>query len=239
MNVTLCPSFILHQRPYCESSLLLDVFTLQYGRISIIAKGVKGKKKSSAGLLQLFQPLLLSWAGSGELYSLRGAEAEGAAYILNGEATLCGLYINELIVKLTPAGEENQMIFSAYRETLANLEGAENNELALRLFEKHFLSHLGYGLTLDHDVETGQPVEAQQHYYYLADSGLHRSKTANKQQTISGRSLQHLIAESGFDQESLNEIKQLMRSVIHFYLGGNTLQTRKLFMQMHHNSEQR
>jgi DNA repair protein RecO (recombination protein O) len=232
LNVTLCPSFILHQRAYRETSLILDIFSLHHGRVSVVAKGVKGRRKNTAGLLQLYQPLLLSWAGHGELFSLRGVEAQDATYLLKGESTLCGLYINELIVRLLPVAEENEAIFFAYRQALASLEHGQNNEVTLRLFEKQLLSHLGYGLVLHHDVETGQAIEPDQHYYYLADSGLHRTKTLDGDKTITGRSLQHLIDERDFDQQSLNEIKQLMRGVIHFYLGGKPLQTRKLFMQM-------
>lgn len=236
MQVNFCPSFILHQRAYRETSLLLDVFSLHHGRVSLIAKGVKGKKRNQQGLLQLYQPLLLSWSGHGDLYSLRGVEAESAAFILAGDATLCGLYINELLVRLLPIGEADKAIFSAYQAALSRLQDADNNEVALRLFEKLLLSHLGYGLVLDHDVETGQVIDAEQRYYYLPDTGLHRAKTDQTENTISGRSLLHLIDESDFDQTSLKEIKQLMRGVIHFYLGGKPLQSRQLFIELNRYS---
>jgi len=212
---------------------LLDVFSYQHGRASLIAKGVRKKKSSQAGLLQLYQPLLLSWTGRSELHTLTAVETEAPRYMLQGEATLCGLYINELMVKLLPLHAAEPELFTAYQLALSGLQQADNNEIVLRLFEKRLLMHLGYGLVLDRDSETGQEIDPQQQYYYQADAGLMSWQKDKNQPAISGRSLQHLIMERDFDQQSLFEIKQLMRSVIHFYLGGKSLQSRELFSQLH------
>ncbi|MCL4131172.1 UNVERIFIED_CONTAM: hypothetical protein GTU68_026291, partial [Idotea baltica] len=225
--------FILHQRLYSESSLLLDVYSQEHGRVSLIAKGVRQKKRSQTGLFQLYQPLLLSWLGRGELQTLAAVEANGPAYLLQAESALCGLYINELMIKLLPLGETEPQLFMAYEQALIGLQSADNNEIALRLFEKRLLSQLGYGLVLDHDVETGASIGAEQDYYYVPDSGLHRWQAGLRYQRIKGRSLHHIMTEQGFDQESLIEIKQLMRNVIHFYLAGKPLRSRELFSQMH------
>lgn len=233
MNVDFDPSFILHQRLYRESSLLLDVYSQDHGRISLIAKGVRQKKRSQTGLLQLYQPLLLSWFGRGELQTLRAVEASGPAYSLRAESALCGLYINELMVKLLPLGETEPQLFMAYQQALLGLQSADNNEIALRLFEKRLLSQLGYGLVLDHEAVTGANISVEQDYYYVPDSGLHRWQVGQDYTRISGRSLQHIITEQGFDLMSLVEIKHLMRSVIHFYLAGKPLRSRELFSQMH------
>ena len=232
MNVELSPAFILHQRLYRESSVLLDVFSEQYGRINLIAKGVRGSKRNHTGLLQLYQPLLLSWVGRGDLYTLTAIEMDKAAYILQAELALCGLYINELLVKLLPLNVPEIDVFKAYHTVLSALQNSDNMEISLRLFEKHLLMYIGYGLILEHDVETGLAIEPQQRYHYQADSGLYSYKKGQDGSSISGRSLQHLIIEQGFDQESLLEIKQLMRTVIHFYLGGKSLQSRQLFADL-------
>jgi len=231
--IALIPCFILHQRPYRETSLLLDVFSEQYGRVSLIAKGVRQKKRSKMGLYQLYQPLLLSWMGRSELLTLTSAEAHEPRYILKAEAALCGLYINELMVKLLPLHEAEVEIFAAYQNALESLQQADNTQLTLRLFEKRLLSHLGYGLVLDREFDNGQLIDEQQQYYYQADAGLARWSFGNKQAAISGRSLRHLADETGFDSQSLKEIKQLMRTVIHFYLGGKPLQSRQLFTELH------
>jgi DNA repair protein RecO (recombination protein O) len=231
VNVDFNPAFILHQRPYRESSVLLEIYSQGHGRISLLAKGVRQKKRSQAGLLQLYQPLLISWFGRSDLQVLSTAEPDGPAYLLQAESALCGLYINELMVKLLPLGEAEPSLFQSYREALIGLQLAKNNEITLRLFEKHLLSHLGYGLVLEQEVETGDNITAEQDYYYVADRGLHRWQVGQKHNRISGRSIQHLINEQGFDQTSLKEIKQLMRMVMHFYLAGKPLRSRELFSQ--------
>ncbi|MFT7235096.1 MAG: DNA repair protein RecO (recombination protein O) [Methylophagaceae bacterium] len=237
MNVDFNFAFILHHRPYRESSVLLDVYSQGHGRIHLLAKGVRKNKRSQSGLLQLYQPLLLSWFGRSDLQLLRAAEAEGPAYLLQAESALCGLYINELMVKLLPMGEAEPGLFMAYQQALTGLQLAESNEITLRLFEKHLLSHLGYGLVLEHEAETGDSITVEQSYYYVADKGLYRWQTGQDYNRISGRSLQHLIDEQGFDAISLSEIKQLMRMVIHFYLAGKRLRSRELFSQKYKTAQ--
>lgn len=222
----------MHQRPYRDNSALLDVFSKQYGRVSIIAKGLNQKKRNKAGLLQLYQPLLVSWFGNGDLYTLTAVEAISARYILQADAALCGLYINELIVRLLGPHVAEPDVFDAYESALLGLHQMGNAEIILRLFEKQLLCHLGYGLVLDSEYDTGQPIEDQQHYYYQADTGLIRWQEASSLPKISGRSLRHLISESDFDQQSLQEIKRVMRTVIYFYLGGKPLQSRQLFIDL-------
>tara|TARA_R110002050_G_scaffold9504_3_gene33499 strand:+ start:16925 stop:17644 length:720 start_codon:yes stop_codon:yes gene_type:complete len=232
LKVELTPAFVLHQRPYRENSALLDVFSEQYGRVSIVAKGLNQKKGNKAGLLQLYQPLLLSWFGHGDLYTLTAVEALSARYILQADAALCGLYINELIVRLLGPHVTEPDVFSAYQRALLGLHQRDNTEIILRLFEKQLLCHLGYGLVLDSEYENGQKIEELQHYYYQADAGLLRWQEGVRLPMISGRSLRHLINESDFDQQSLQEIKRVMRTVIYFYLGGKPLQSRQLFIDL-------
>jgi DNA repair protein RecO (recombination protein O) len=235
VKVDLNPAFILHQRPYRETSVLLDVFSQQQGRIKLIAKGIRQHKRSKQGQFQLYQPLLLSWYGHGDLQNLNASEPFAPRYILKADASLCGLYINELLVRLLPLNESETEVFDAYQQVLTGLQetqNTENSEVILRLFEKRLLMQLGYGLALDKEVETDREIEDEQRYYYQPDAGLFRWQQGQKAATISGRSLQHLIDETGFDQQSLTEIKQLMRSVIHYYLGGKPLQSRQLFFQL-------
>lgn len=232
MNIEHKSAFILHQRPFRESSVLLDVFSEQHGRSSLIAKGVRNKKRSQSGLLQLYQPLFLTWVGRGDLQTLTDAEIAAPRYILKAESALCGLYINELMVKLLPLHEPEPDIFKAYQQALSGLQQGENTEIILRLFEKRLLSHLGYGLVLDSEAENNQPIEEEQYYYYQPESGLYRWQSNLSYSAISGRSLQHLFNEADFDQQSLHEIKQLMRTVIHYYMDGRPLKSRQLFAEL-------
>lgn len=232
MKIEFASAFILHQRPFRESSRLLDVLTEHHGRISLVAKGVSNHKRSQKGLLQIYQPLLLSWIGQSDLATVTSVEAESAPYLLMGNASLCGLYINELLVRLFPQHIPEPDLFHSYKRVLATLDSGNNTEVALRLFEKHLLTHIGYGLVLDHECETGLKIADNKDYYYRPDTGLFCTTVQNEYPIISGRSLRHLITETDFDQQSLNEIKKMMRSVIHFYLGGKPLQSRQLFVQI-------
>lgn len=232
MNTELTQSFILHKRPYRETSLLLDVFSEKAGRISLIAKGVRQKKRNQTGIYQLYQPLLVAWIGRGDLQTITTVEVFSPRYELKAEAALCGLYINELIVKLLPLNESDSDIFTAYQQALTGLQQGTNTEIVLRLFEKSLLKHLGYGLVLDSEAENALPIEDEQNYYYQPGSGLYRWNQGQNNTAISGRSLRHLLMESDFDQQSLYEIKQLMRAVIHYHLGGKTLKSRQLFTEL-------
>jgi DNA repair protein RecO (recombination protein O) len=232
VKVDLSPAYILHHRPYRETSLLLDVFSQQQGRVSLIAKGIRQKKRGKQGMFQLYQPLLLSWYGHGDLQNLTASEVFSPRYILKDNASLCGLYLNELLVRLLPLNEPESKVFEAYQLALAGLQEKQNNEIVLRLFEKRLLTQLGYGLVLNKEVENGREIEQDQRYYYQVDAGLVRWQQGQDNVTISGRSLQHLHNETGFDQQSLSEIKQLMRGVIHYHLDGKPLQSRQLFVQL-------
>jgi len=232
LKVDLTSAYILHQRPYRETSVLLDVFSQAHGRVSLLAKGVRNKKRSQQGNFQLYQPLLLSWIGRGELHTVNASEVMGPRYLLKENSALCGLYLNELLVKLLPVNEPEPAIFNAYQLALEGLQAGRTNEVVLRLFEKRLLTQLGYGISLDYEAISGDKIVEHQHYYYQPDVGLLLWQQGLNRATISGRSVQHLNSESEFDEESLQEIKQLMRTVINHYLGGKPLQSRQLFAQL-------
>lgn len=228
----LTPAYVLHQRLYRETSLLLDVFTKDHGRVSLVAKGVRNKKRSQQGLYQLYQPLLLSWMGYGELHTVNASEVAAPRYLLKENSTLCGLYLNELLVKLLPLHEPEIAVFSAYQLALDGLQAEQNNEVVLRIFEKRLLTQLGYGLSLEHEVESDNKIVENQQYCYQLDVGLLQWQQGMSGVLISGSSVLHLQQEANFDQKSLQEIKQLMRVVINHCLGGKPLQSRALFAQL-------
>jgi DNA repair protein RecO (recombination protein O) len=227
--VELTPAFVLHHRPYRETSLLVDIFAQDYGRVSLVARGVRQQKKRQHNTFQLFQPILISWYGHGDLVTLSQAEPSAAAYRLKGNASLCGFYLNELLVKLLPAHEAEPEVFAAYQTALAQLQQGDDEQIVLRLFEKRLLSHLGYGLILAHEAGSQAAINDETYYVYQPDSGPRLSGNTSSEPVISGRSLRHLNQETGFDETSLKEIKRLMRTVINYYLGGRPLHSRQLF----------
>lgn len=224
-------AFVLHQRPYRETSLLLDLFTADHGRVSLVARGMRQSKRRHNNPLQLFQPLWINWYGRGDLLTLSKIETTNAAYWLQGHATICGLYINELLIRLLTQQQHEPLVFAAYQNVLSGLQQADQTEHVLRIFEKRLLEALGYGLDLVTD-NNGDPVEEHQHYRYQPEQGLQSCFINDTKRIISGASLLQLRQEKLDDPRSLNEAKQLMRLIINHYLDGKPLKSRQLFAEM-------
>ena len=274
-EVTLEPCFVLHQKAYRDTSALVEIFSSQYGRVGLVARGVKSSKSKTRGLLQPFTPLLISWGGRGELQTLKAVEARDRAMTLPHRWVMSGFYINELLMRLLMRHDPHPSLFNQYECTLkllcymANseqspgerlpqerLEGEKVSQLqrehqrVLRLFEKKLLDELGYGLVLDHDVETGTPIEKEKYYQYYLEKGPVLLKTnelkTNELKTndsdiretsgfynqwveIKGESLLSLAQDQLDDATTLKETKRLMRCVLAGYLGEKPLYSRQLF----------
>lgn len=222
------PGYLLHQRDYRDTSLLLEVFTREHGRLGLVARGARAPKSRMRGLLQPFQPLLLSWGGRGELGTLTAVEAAGPAQRLSGTALYSGFYLSELLMRLLQRHDPHPELFAAYAEALQGLQ--HEAQRPLRLFEKHLLDALGYGLLLDHEADSGEPVSAEAEYVYALESGPQRcSPAAVCGLRLSGRSLLSLAAEELADAQSLADSKRLLRAALDLYLGGRELKTREVF----------
>jgi len=228
------PAFVLHTRPYRETSLIVEAITRDYGRMVLVAKGVRRPRSAMRGVLMGFQPLEITWSGKGEVVTLHNAEWQGGQPLLQGRALLCGYYLNELLINLLPREDAHEQLFVHYSQTLQALSADTSHDAAffsatLRCFEKQLLGELGYGLMLLHDA-AGQPIRQTQRYLYEMESGpraiVDSSASAG---TISGQTLLDMDAESFGDPVSLAESKQLMRSLMGFYLNGRQLHSRRLF----------
>lgn len=229
MRVLLQPAFILHRRPYRNSSLLLEAFSQECGRLSLVARGATAPRSRLKGLLQPFAPLLLSWIGAGELATLTGAEDTGLPAPLPSNRVLAGLYVNELLVRLLPRLDPLPDLFAAYQSLLAELATDSGEEPPLRRFEKRLLEQLGYGLTLDREADSGAAIVAEAQYRYVVDRGpLALSQTATGV-LISGRGLLALHDDLLADPAVLNEVKRLTRAALAEQLRGRALKTRELY----------
>ena len=230
MRVTLIPSFILHHRPYKETSMLLELFSRDYGRVSLVAKGVRRSKKRAAALYQLYRSLNISWSGRGSLATLTDIEANGPGFALQGEAMMAAFYINELLMRLLHQHEAHPQLYNAYTMALTRLEHGESQLFALRYFEKQLLDALGYGLVLDHDLVSGEPIDAERDYYYSIDQGPSSSKPVSTDfVTVAGSTLLALDREELDEESKLEGIKQLMRLTLRGYLGDKPLASRELY----------
>lgn len=232
MQATLQPAFVLHHRPYRETSLLLDVFTQDFGRISLIARGVRTSKSVLKALLQPFTSLIISWKGKSELMTLTSAEPSGLAFHLKGDCLLSGFYLNEILIRVLQKNDPHPILFETYQQTLAELQSPVLDQKILRYFEKKLLQELGYGLQLEHDIISAKPILADKYYQFLPELGFILCEN-NTHSTLgmlySGRSLIALAKEQLDDPECLREIKRLMRIVLAPLLGAQPLHSRKLF----------
>ncbi len=230
MRVTQEPAFVLHHHDYGETSLLLEVLTRQHGRIGLLAKGARRARSPLRFALIPFQPLTVSYSGRGELPVLSVAEPLAPAPLLTGAGLYCGLYLNELLMRLLHRHDPHERLFESYAASLAALASEAGREAQLRVFEKRLLEETGYGLVLDHDVETGSPVTADGPYRYLPERGpVAASLAGGEGLSVSGRSLLALASEKLDTEESLRETKQLLRALLARQLGERPLMSRYLF----------
>lgn len=228
-RILLQPAYVLHSRPYGDTSLLLEIFCLAHGRLGLVAKGARARRGARCPL-QPFAPLLLSWSGRGELPTLTDCDRHGEALGLRGDGLLCGLYLNELIYRLSHRYDPHPELFHAYADSLARLAECAPLEPLLREFEMRLLDALGYGLILDHDVDTGSPLVPSERYTYFPDHGPRRGELEGPSGvTVSGRTLDALRHLCWDDADTLREGKRLLRTVLHYHLGGKPLQSRALF----------
>lgn len=217
--VYLQPAYILQHRPYRESSVIIDVLTRDYGKLSLLAKGVRKKKSKTAGLLQPFIPLALSYLGQAELKTLTGVEISQAFTGLSGMALYCGFYANELVSFFLQKEDPHPEVFDCYQQCLLALADNAKIEAALRVFEINLMDNIGYGLQLQPNVYDQEPLKK---YQYSTDDGL----VAADDGLFSGASLAAIQAQQFTDPQVLAEAKQLMRIVIDSHLQGRQLKTR-------------
>lgn len=230
-RVDLEPAYVLHQFDYRDTSRIVEFLVRDHGRVAAVARGVRASKSRQRGLLQPFQPLLLSWSGR-ELGTVTGLEGAGQPIALRGDALLAGFYINELCLRLTAARDPHPEIFTLYVEALQALA---NNIVAptLRRFELGLLEALGYGLNLLADPRTGEPVEADAQYLFYVDSGPERSiAQADNTALVRGEHLLAMAAGNFDDPQTLREAQRILRHAIDRQLGGRPLKSRDVLREM-------
>ena len=229
-RVELAHGFVLHQRPYRETSALLEIFTPLHGRVGLVARGVRAPRSRRRGELQAFRPLRLSWSERGELGTLTGVEADGLGFELTGAAFYSAFYLNELLVRLLVRHDPHPALFHRYEQALQNLSNRPGDiELTLRLFEKHLLQETGYGLLLDSDCQSGEPVQADRVYDYHLEAGPVEVAPGSRGFLFPGSSLLALAQEQDIEPAVLRDAKRLMRAALNLYLGGKPLKSRELF----------
>jgi len=219
--------FVLHQRPYRDSSQLLECITAAHGRLGLVARGSRRAPTRQRALLQPFVPLKLSWIRRGDLGRLTHVEANGPSYSLEGHRLLAGFYCNELLLRLTARGDPNVEVFSCYSRCLAELGEASSIARALRVFELELLRALGYGLELDGDSSTGEPLHADLSYVYELEQGFRRAELGDSDEDrYPGRHLLALRDLKLEDDASLRSAQRLLGRALRVHLGERPLKSR-------------
>ena len=228
------PAYVLHSYPFKETSLVVELFTRDFGRVGVVARGARRPKSSLRGVLLAFQPLLVSWSGKGELHSLVRAEWHGGYHPLKGLSLICGFYLNELMLKLLARNDAHERLFEHYAQTLLDLSPGGEHARILRGFEKSLLSELGYAVTLDRDVESGRPIAAQERYVYVLERGPVRIEPDAEGNGVEllGQTLLDMHSNDYSSAITLQQSKALMRTLINHHLGDQELHTRQLLRDL-------
>lgn len=231
------PVFILKSQAFNETSSIHQLFTRDYGVISVISKGSKAKKSKQGSLLQPFNALTVSWFGKSELKTLTSVEQDEYIPNLTGTCLFCGFYINELILCLLHKHDVHPRLFDLFKTILKDLSAADRVEINLRKFEKNLLEEIGYGLVLHVDAQSDIPVEADKLYCYEAEHGVVETHNKRSEKSYSGSMLLNLHSDTLSDKLELREAKSLMRLLIDYQLGGKILKSRELFRQTKRTTE--
>jgi DNA repair protein RecO (recombination protein O) len=234
-RVDLQPAFVLHHRPYRDTSRILELFTRDHGRVSVFARGARGGRNKSASLISVLQPfsrLLVSWSGRGEAGQLTAAEFDGAFAVLASDRLVNGYYLNELLLKLFARHDSHPEVFALYSATIDLLKQSSDPVRPLRIFEKRLLEALGYGLALECEA-SGRPIEPQKAYHYRLEHGALRAEgVAEGGLIFSGASLLALAREELDDPASSADARRLLRAAMDRCLDGRELKTREVMLAL-------
>ena len=228
-SIPLERAFVLHRREYSESSLLVDFFTEHHGRLTLLAKGARRGKSPLKAVLQPFTPLLLRWAGKGELKTLTKAEAISMTLPMAPMALYSGFYVNEVLTRVLENQTPYPQLFQQYLQCLTSLAAQPNQlEPTLRTFEFHTLKALGYGVDFTHCAATSEPVFANMWYQFRENEGFIASLLQNNLSFL-GKDLLAFEALDFSEKSTQQAAKRFTRLVLKPYLGSQPLKSRELF----------
>ncbi|WP_060990048.1 DNA repair protein RecO [Photobacterium leiognathi] len=221
--------FVLHSRPYSETSLILDVFSEDHGRLTLLSKGARRKRSNLKGTLQPFTPLFMKWSGKGAMPVLTHAEPISIGLPMRSYILYSAMYVNEILVRVLGNHTPYPQLFLDYLNVLRELAQADNPEPALRRFELSLLHHLGYGIDFLHCAGSGLGVEDDMTYNYREQQGFIASMKIG-QMTFKGNELKAIATRCFETPEQLRAAKRFTRMALKPYLGSKPLKSRELFI---------
>lgn len=232
MRVELQPAYILHSRPYRDTSLLIDLLTPDYGRVTAVARGVRKNKTPKRQLLNPFSRLLVCWQGKTDMKLLINFESDNHFLSLTANHLYSGFYLNELLVRLLPEMDSHNGIYHSYEESLHALHIRADIEPLLRAFEFRLLAELGYGLDFTQDARDNCPIKEGGFYDYHIQEGFFSARpTAPEHFLIKGEDLLAIAAGDYSGQTTRLAAKYLVRRLLKPLLGSRPLNSRELFIK--------
>jgi DNA repair protein RecO (recombination protein O) len=229
MNNEWLTAFVLHRRAYRETSYIVDFFTLEQGKVSAVAKGVRNSKSDRKSLLQPFQSLKLQLVGKSELKNLRQLEGAAPPIPLNGTALFCAMYINEITNRIMPVGLPSDNAFIAYTHALESLQLNDDIEVCLRQIERALLDEMGVMPDFSTDAEWGEPISGEYHYSLQPELGFCRAPQGHRH-ALPGAALISLAHEE-YTPQSKKVAKVLYRALLKPLVGDKPLKSRELFVR--------
>ena len=238
------PGFVLHRYDWSESSLIVEVFTREHGRVALVAKGAKRPSSNFRPVLLPLQPLHLVFGGDAEIRTLKGAEWVGGQVMPTGDALLAGFYVNELLLRLLARDDPHPQLFETYADTVSVLASGQTEavEPALRSFELLLLREIGLLPALHLETATQAPVAAAARYSLLPEAGLARAGADEGRASLAGKqwqALQHALDQSapfaaalGVAAGLAGELKPQLRALLNYHCGTGTLRTRQLMIDL-------
>lgn len=231
-EVLLEPGYVLHLRPYRNTSLIVECLTGRFGRQTLVARGARRSQSGQRSLLQPFGSLRLSWVRRGEMGRLTHVEQSAVPTALTGTGLLAGFYLNELLLRLVPRGDPNEQIMSCYSSCLDRLTVSSRVPRALRLFELGLLVALGVGIDLERDYRSGEPIEPDREYLFEHESGLTVGSANTTIHSYSGKHLISLRKHELEDDASLRTARHLLAAMLRAHLGERPLKTRAVAREL-------
>lgn len=240
MKIELQRCYVLHSRPYRDTSLIIDVFSQDHGRLSLLARGYRQSRARNKPALQAFVPYLLSWQGRGELKTLSNAELAASRPGLLGNHLYSGLYSNELLVRLLPANDAHADIFDAYERLLEELGSQSPIEPSLRRFELDLLDYLGYGINFEavpapmhtQAAQQSSEIAADTLYRYFPETGFIAVTMGQRdEECFAGSDLINIQERNFYGPNTLRAAKKLLRMALVPHLGNKPLRSRDVFLR--------
>ena len=241
------PAYVLHRYDWSESSLILEVFTRQYGRVALVARGAKKPSSSFRPILLPLQPLHLAFGGDAEIRTLKSAEWQGGHVMPTGDALLSGYYLNELLMRLLARDDPHPVLFDAYAATVQliasqSLDTPQTTlQIALRAFELRLLRDIGLLPLLDAETATLKPLSPRMPYVLVAEAGLRRAD-GDDRISLPGaqwQALQQTLGENALFSDTvracipgMNELKAQLRALLHYHCGVKVLKTRQMMIDL-------